>query len=131
MFLVYWVAMVGVGAPATDFTNDCVFGDGFHLFGKDGGYGEIAEEYAGAAAIVDGYDAYVEENGAAPTDEFTYEVEDEETLEISEETASIDDYNEAKNITSFLSSIIILLLLLLLVIFISTFSLFLRLVVKL
>ncbi len=95
MFLVYWIAMVGVGAPATDFTNDCIFGDGFHLFGKDGGYGEISEEYAEASAIVDGYDAYVEENGAAPVDEYTYEVEDEETLEISEETASIDDYNEA------------------------------------
>ena len=95
MFLVYWVAMVGVGAPATDFTNDCIFGDGFHLFGKDGGYGEISEEYAGAAAIVDGYDAYVEENGVAPTEEYTYEVEDEETLEISEETATIADYNDA------------------------------------
>ncbi len=95
MFIVYWVAMVGVGAPATDFTNDCIFGDGFHLFGMDGGYGEISEEYAGAAAIVDGYDAYVEENGSAPTAEFTYSVEDEETLEVSEETASIDDYNEA------------------------------------
>ena len=95
MFLVYWIAMVGVGAPATDFTNDCIFGDGFHLFGKDGGYGEISEEYAGAAAIVDGYDAYVEENGVAPTEEYTYEVEDEETLEISEETATIADYNDA------------------------------------
>ncbi len=95
MFLVYWIAMVGVGAPATDFTNDCVFGDGFHLFGMDGGYGEIAESYADAAAIVDGYDAYVEENGVAPAGEYTYSVEDEETLEISEETASIEDYEEA------------------------------------
>ena len=61
----------------------------------DGGYGEISESYADASAIVDGYDAYVEENGTAPTGEFTYEVEDEETLEISEETASIEDYDEA------------------------------------
>ncbi|MCR5475171.1 MAG: ferrous iron transporter B [Lachnospiraceae bacterium] len=95
MFAVYWVAMVGVGAPATDFTNDCIFGDGFHLFGNDGGYGEIAEKYADASAIVDGYDAYVEENGFAPIDEFTYSVEDEETLEVSEETASVADYEEA------------------------------------
>ncbi len=95
MFLVYWIAMVAVGAPATDWANDGLFGDGFHLFGMDGGYGEISENYAGASAIVDGYDAYIEENGTAPTGEFTYEVEDEETLEISEETASIDDYNEA------------------------------------
>ncbi|SHJ25753.1 ferrous iron transporter B [Pseudobutyrivibrio xylanivorans] len=95
MFIVYWVAMVGVGAPATDFTNDCIFGDGFHLFGMDGGYGDISERYADASAIVDGYDVFVEENGSAPVDEFTYEVEDEETLEISEETASISDYEAA------------------------------------
>ena len=95
MFAVYWVAMIGVGAPATDFTNDCIFGDGFHLF-NDGGYADIAEQYADASAIVDGYDAYVEENGAAPEGDFTYTVEDEETLEVSEETASLEDYKEAK-----------------------------------
>ena len=95
MFAVYWVAMIGVGAPATDFTNDCIFGDGFHLF-NDGGYGELSERYADASAIVDGYDAYVEENGAAPEGDFTYTVEDEETLEVSEETASLEDYAEAK-----------------------------------
>ena len=95
MFAVYWVAMIGVGAPATDFTNDCIFDDGFHLF-NDGGYGELSERYADASAIVDGYDAYVEENGAAPEGDFTYTVEDEETLEVSEETASLEDYEEAK-----------------------------------
>ena len=95
MFAVYWVAMIGVGAPATDFTNDCIFGDGFHLF-NDGGYADIAEQYADASAIVDGYDAYVEENGASPEGDFTYTVEDEETLEVSEETASLEDYAEAK-----------------------------------
>ena len=95
MFSVYWIAMVGVGAPATDWANDGVFGDGFHLFGIDAGYGEISEKYADASAIVDGYKEYVEENGAAPEKEFTYKVEDEETLEISEETATIEDYEEA------------------------------------
>jgi ferrous iron transport protein B len=95
MFLVYWVAMVAVGAPATDWANDGLFGDGYHLFGIDGGYEEVAENYAGAAAIVDGYDLYVEENGSAPTGDFVYTIEDEETLEISEETASLEDYAEA------------------------------------
>ena len=70
MFLVYWIAMVAVGAPATDWANDGLFGDGYHLFGIDGGYEEVAENYAGAAAIVDGYDLYVEENGSAPTGDF-------------------------------------------------------------
>ncbi len=95
MFLVYWIAMVAVGAPATDWANDGLFGDGYHLFGIDGGYEEVAENYAGAAAIVDGYDLYVEENGSAPTGDFVYTIEDEETLEISEETASLEDYEEA------------------------------------
>lgn len=57
MLLVYWIAMVAVGTPATDWVNDNLFGDGFHLFGKDGGYEEIAERYGEASAIVDGYDA--------------------------------------------------------------------------
>ena len=94
MFLVYWIAMVTVGAPATDFTNDNIFGDGFHLF-NDGGYEEIAEKYTDSTAIIEGYEAYVEENGKEPTGKFVYYVEDEETLEVSEETASIEDYKEA------------------------------------
>ncbi len=35
MFTIYWVSMVGVGAPATDWANNGLFGDGFHLFGSD------------------------------------------------------------------------------------------------
>ena len=96
MFAVYWIAMVGVGAPLTDFTNDNIFGDGFHLFGNGSAeYSEIADEYAGAQQIIDGYDAYVEKNGAEPEGEFTYAVEDEETLETSEETATVEDYEAA------------------------------------
>ena len=95
MFAVYWIAMVGVGTPATDFTNDKIFGDGFHLFGIDGGYTELSEEYSNASLIVDGYDAYVEENGKAPVGEFEYAVEDEETLEVSYEVATIAEYRDA------------------------------------
>ena len=96
MFLVYWIAMVAVGAPATDWANDGLFGDGWHLFGiGSAAYNEVAEQYGDASAIVGGYDAYVEENGAAPEGEFTYEVEDEETLEITEETATLKDYEKA------------------------------------
>ena len=87
MFLVYWIAMVGPGAMLTDFTNDKIFGDGFHV-GSDGGYEEAAEAYAEALAIVEGYDAYVEKNGTAPTGDFSYVVEDEETLEQVVETAT-------------------------------------------
>ena len=96
MFLVYWIAMVGVGAPATDWANDGLFGDGWHLFGiGSAAYSEAADAYAEASTIVDGYDAYVEENGEPTDGTFTYEVEDEETLAISEETATVADYNDA------------------------------------
>ena len=96
MFLVYYISMVTVGANATDWANDGLFGDGFHLFGIGSvAYGEASEEYGDAALIVDGYDAYVEENGAAPTGDFPYEVADEETLEVTVETASLADYEGA------------------------------------
>ena len=96
MFLVYWIAMVAVGAPATDWANDGLFGDGWHLFGIGAAqYEEAAGAYGDAAAVVDGYDAYVEEHGEAPADEFTYSVEDEETLEITDETATAADYEAA------------------------------------
>ena len=96
MTLVYLIAMKGPGAWATDWTNDNLFGDGFHLLGiGSSDYSEIADEYAAAQQIIDGYDAYIEENGSAPTGEYTYSVEDEETLETSVETATLEDYEAA------------------------------------
>ena len=97
MFLVYYIAMVTVGASATDWANDGLFGDGWHLFGiGSAAYNEVAEEYGEAAAIVDGYEAYVEENGEPADGKFTYEIEDEETLAVSEENATLEDYEAAK-----------------------------------
>ena len=97
MFLVYYLAMVTVGASATDWANDGLFGDGWHLFGiGSAAYNEVAEEYGEAAAIVDGYEAYVEENGEPADGKFTYDIEDEETLAVSEETATLEDYEAAK-----------------------------------
>lgn len=46
MFLVYFISVTTVGAWVTDFTNDGLFGDGWHLFGNDGEYGEVIEEYS-------------------------------------------------------------------------------------
>ena len=96
MFLVYYLSMVTVGASATDWANDGLFGDGFHLFGiGSGAYTEVADAYGEASAIVDGYDAYVEANGEPADGTFTYEVEDEETLAVTEETATTADYADA------------------------------------
>ena len=96
MFLVYYLSMVTVGASATDWANGGLFGDGWHLFGIGSfAYEEAAEEYGGAALIVNGYDTYVQENGTAPTGDFPYEVADDETLEVAVETASLTDYEAA------------------------------------
>lgn len=99
MFFVYWVAMVGVGSAATDWANDGLFGDGWHLLGIGSpAYEEAAEEYGTAQLIVDGYEAYLEENGSAPTADFPYEVEDEETLAVEVETATLEDYENSLSV---------------------------------
>ena len=96
MFLVYYISMVTVGSAATDWANDGLFGDGWHLLGiGSAAYEEAAEEYGDAALILEGYVAYVEENGTAPAGDFPYWVEDEETLEVTEETATLAEYGEA------------------------------------
>ena len=94
MFAVYWVAMVGVGAPATDWMNDGVFGDGFHLFGiGSAAYEEANEKYATAVNAVDAYAGFDEEGDVEELKGFTsseanvtYAITDEETLEESEIT---------------------------------------------
>ena len=98
MFLVYYISMVTVGSAATDWANDGLFGDGFHLFGIGSGeYTEVADAYGEASLVVDGYEAYIEENGALAADgTFTYDVEDEETLAVTTETATLADYEKAK-----------------------------------
>lgn len=46
MFLVYWTSMIGIGASATDWANDGLFGDGWRLFGIGASaYEAAAEEY--------------------------------------------------------------------------------------
>ncbi|MBQ7433276.1 MAG: ferrous iron transporter B [Lachnospiraceae bacterium] len=53
MFLVYYVSVTTVGTWATDWANDGVFGDGWHLFGiGSASYGEAAEEYSRADQIL-------------------------------------------------------------------------------
>ena len=98
MFLVYYISMVTVGSAATDWANDGLFGDGWHLFGIGSGeYNEVADAYGEASLVVDGYEAYIEENGALAADgTFTYDVEDEETLAVTTETATLADYKKAK-----------------------------------
>ena len=75
MFLVYWISMVGVGVAATDWANDGLFGDGYHLFGiGTAEYEEDVEEFGDSALILEAVEA----------GEKSYVVVDEETLETSD-----------------------------------------------
>ena len=105
MFFVYYIAMVAVGAPATDWANDGLFGDGWHFLGIGStAYGDASDEYTAATEAADAFvgldmedenfdaDAALEELKAfQPTsDTATVDVEDEETLAINEMTAYYD-----------------------------------------
>ena len=105
MFLVYWIAMVAVGAPATDWANDGLFGDGWHLLGiGSSAYNDAADEYTAASEAVSAYyeldteaenfdaDAALAEmkSVAKTSDSATIEVEDEETLALNEMTVYYD-----------------------------------------
>ncbi len=123
MFLVYYLSVTTVGGWATDWTNDNLFGDGFHLFNIGASaYAEKEEEFSGAAQVIRGFaeytgaedvlDAMDEEAeefdaGAAvetvkayaadvgAQDEASYLVEDEETLATEEEVSTGADLAEA------------------------------------
>ncbi len=100
MFLVYYISMVTVGSAATDWANDGVFGDGWHLLGiGTKAYTEVNDEYTDSLNAINGFleiDPEAEDFDATkaleeiknfkPTSETgTVPVEDEETL-------AIDDY---------------------------------------
>ncbi len=123
MFLVYYISMVSVGSAATDWANDGLFGDGWHLFGiGSSAAAEAEEEYGDTDAILEAFIAeygtdeiaeaidleaedYSEEAAASALDtllaavssdaEVVYEIEDEETLATEEFTASYADLEEA------------------------------------
>ncbi len=112
MFLVYYIAMQTFGAAATDWANDGLFGDGWHLFGiGTSAYEEAAEQYGDSDSIIDAFvseygtdeiadaldaesEEYTEDGAKAALEELvsltpddataTYEVIDEETLEITD-----------------------------------------------
>lgn len=100
MFIVYWVSVAGIGSAAADWANDGFFGDGWHLFGiGSSAYEEAAADYADASRIMGGYEAYIEKNGVAPIDAFTYETENEETLAVITETVTPEAYRNAVRVS--------------------------------
>ncbi len=85
MFIVYYVSVTSVGTWVTDWTNDCLFGDGWHLFTIGSAeYEEVAGEYDLAQAKVE---AFVEAAGEAGVDTAALE----ETLEAEEPDQAVID----------------------------------------
>ena len=116
MFLVYYISMVTIGTAATDWANDGLFGDGWHMFGVGTAeYEAAAESYGDSDAILDafigsygddeiaaaidvGSEAYDESAAQAALTRLTeltpadasvsYELVDEETLATTEVTGA-------------------------------------------
>ena len=105
MYLVYYIAMVTVGSAATDWANDGLFGDGWHLFGiGTSEYTEVADNYTAASEAISAYydldteaddfdpDAALADMKAVQpaSASATIEVEDEETLAMNDMTVYYD-----------------------------------------
>ncbi len=89
MFLVYYISVSTVGGWATDWANDGVFGEGWHLFGiGTSAYESAVEEYNRADQII----------AASEDGHTTAEIQDEEGNVI--ETVNLTDaiVNEAQRI---------------------------------
>ncbi|MBR6994468.1 MAG: ferrous iron transporter B [Ruminococcus sp.] len=64
MIIVYYVSVTTVGTWVTDWTNDGLFGDGFHLFGMSGDYDEETDKWANEFVFTDGVKAVIDEAAA-------------------------------------------------------------------
>lgn len=108
MTLVYMLSMApfAPGTKLTDWANDGLFGDGWHLFGIGSkAYNEASEEYGEAANVIDAFigldeesdvetikDSYAEIETGATAD---YTLEDEENLSTEDVTYTYDELTDA------------------------------------
>ena len=105
MFLVYYISMVTIGTAATDWANDGLFGDGWHLLGiGSSAYADASDTYTAAVQAAEaftGLDTEAEDFDAASAleslqafqpaaDTATVDVTDEETLAVNTLTAYYD-----------------------------------------
>ncbi|HWQ51960.1 MAG TPA: ferrous iron transporter B [Terriglobales bacterium] len=67
MFVVYYVSVTTVGTWVTDWANDGVFGDGWHLFGIGSpAYEEAADAYAVPGLVIEAFESAADEAGLEP-----------------------------------------------------------------
>ena len=94
MFIVYYVSISTVGGWATDWVNDGVFGDGFHLFSMSGDYDEAVDEYAAENVFTKDVLAQVEaaeKAGITGADEILAAIEDKDFGAFEEAYGSYGD----------------------------------------
>lgn len=89
MFIVYYISVTTVGTWVTDWTNDGLFGEGWHLLGIGGSdYNEASEKYVIPGATIEAFEAAAEQAGLEPETATeltaTAEILDEENGEVVE-----------------------------------------------
>ena len=108
MTLVYMLSMASFapGTMLTDWANDGLFGDGWHLLGiGSGSYGEASEEFGDASNVIDAFIGIDEDSDVdsiltsfAEIEEGTtadYTLEDEETLSTEDVTYTYEELADA------------------------------------
>ena len=104
MFIVYYISVTTVGTWVTDWTNDGLFGEGWHLLGIGSAeYNEASEEYVIPGATIQAFEAAAEEAGLDPATAThltaTAEILDEENGEVTESFGvTYEDYMAALEI---------------------------------
>ena len=89
MFIVYYISVTTVGTWVTDWTNDGLFGEGWHLLGIGGSdYNKASEKYVIPGATIEAFEAAAEQAGLEPETATeltaTAEILDEENGEVVE-----------------------------------------------
>ena len=91
MFIVYYVSVTTVGTWATDWANEGVFGDGWHLFGiGTSSYEDASGDYEKQTAAVDAFIEAAKDKGIS-TDNIEEVLGNEEASE-ADKTAAVDAF---------------------------------------
>ncbi len=103
MIVVYYISVTTVGAWATDWTNDGLFGDGFYLGGGKAQYEEAVGEYDTAQTEIDAFVAAAEKQGVDPDSATTLTAEatfyDDEGEVDTKETVTYQTYQDALEVS--------------------------------
>lgn len=101
MFVVYFVSVSTVGTIATDWANDGVFGDGWHLFGIGSSqYEKASEDYEVPSSIVKAFEEATQDMDQEKIKQATttaYIYDDEGNVE-EEIPVTYEKYEEAKQV---------------------------------